>query len=665
MKQRFTFLDIRAAVNEVKDRLAGKLIQNFYTTGQRIVYIKFSNKDILLIEPGIRMHLTTSTDSGISHFCNILRKKTRREKVVSISQSGFDRVVVFELVKHKIVVEFFSGGNIFILEGDTVVEVFRVVKELDIIKNSTYVFNKVEFDFGYENFLENSFENFLPFDKPLVEDLLRKMNQKLGKDILKIKEEISNKQYQQDDINLDKMNLSKSPSYLSNEEIEIYNSVMEEFKTFIENISGFGGIVMKKKNYESFVPYDIGVTTKFESFNLAVDEYFKDRKKEKKVEDKSSKIKTKQLQYVSELEAMASDLDHKASLIQENQDLVQKIIDIHTSVAKNKIKWEDFNKFKEFEDKKGNPVSMAIVSSDFKQNMAIIKLADEFIEIDFNVSPFANIDRYHEKRKKVLEKARKTLVAMEKIVIKSKKREEKKKINRQVFWFEKFNFCFSSDSKLIFGGNNAQQNEIIVKKHLNDQDLYFHTQAAGGSSVVLKTPTEVAIEEAGLVALCMSQCWETNIVSPVWYVKGEQVSKTPPTGQYLAKGSFLIKGTKTNVNVYKLEYGLGLLFKLFDTYECDFEEVIACEGVRFVTDPKQHEVEFCLPVCGPWKIIKNYKYRVRIVPGKEKKGKMVNQIIKTFIDQSAEEHVGLIKNMTVEEFINVLPANSKIGKITK
>lgn len=222
---------------------------------------------------------------------------------------------------------------------------------------------------------------------------------------------------------------------------------------------------------------------------------------------------------------------------------------------------------------------------------------------------------------------------------------------------------------LIFGGKNAQQNEIIVKKHLQDSDLYFHTQASGGSSVVLKTPTETSIEEAGLMALCMSNCWETNVVSPVWYVKGEQVSKTPPTGQFLAKGSFLIKDNKTIVNVYKLEYGLGLLFKLFDTYDCENkdeeDDFIVFEGSRFVSDPKQHEVEFAFPLCGPWKVLKNYKYRARIVPGKKKKGKMVNQIIKGFIEQAPAELKGVVKTITVEEFINVLPANSKLGKITK
>ncbi|EOB13182.1 Serologically defined colon cancer antigen 1 [Nosema bombycis CQ1] len=670
MKQRFNFLDIRATVNEIKERLVGKFIQNYYTTGQRIIYIKFSNKDILLIEPGIRMHLTTNADTGISHFCNILRKKTRREKVVKISQCGFDRVVICELMKHKIVVEFFSGGNIFILEGDTVVEVFRVVKELDIIKNSIYVYNPVDFKFAFDDFIENTFDNFLPFDKALVDDLINKINIKTGKDILKLREEIiekHNSQSNDNDLNLDALSFSKYSKYVEKKDLIVFNEEMIIFKEFIENIGGFGGIICKKKKYESFVPYDIGVTDKFESFNLAVDEFFKDRKKEKKVEDKSSKIKNKQLQYVQELEKSAEDLSHKADIIQENKELVQQIIDIHLSVTKNKIKWEDFKKFKDFEDKKGNEASLAIVSSDFKQNTAIIKLGDEFIELDFSLTLFGNVDRYYEKRKKVLDKAKKTLVAMDTIKIKSKIKEEKKKLTRPVFWFEKFNFFFSTDKKLIIGGKNAQQNEIIVKKHLNDKDLYFHTQASGGSSVVLKEPSDISIEEAGLMALCMSKCWETNVVSPVWYVKGEQVTKTAPTGQFLTKGSFLIKDNKTNVNVYKLEYGLGLLFKLVDTYECtdEINDLIQYDGARFVIDPKEHEIEFCLPVCGPWKVLKNYTYRVRIVPGKEKKGKMVNSIIKSFVDQSKEEHIRLIKDITVEEFINGLPTNSKIGKTTK
>ncbi|EQB59919.1 rna-binding protein [Vairimorpha apis BRL 01] len=70
------------------------------------------------------------------------------------------------------------------------------------------------------------------------------------------------------------------------------------------------------------------------------------------------------------------------------------------------------------------------------------------------------------------------------------------------------------------------------------------------------------IEEASLMALCNSKCWEQQIISPVFYVSGEQVSKTPPTGQFVSKGSFIIRGNKTFINVHKLEYGLGILFKV-------------------------------------------------------------------------------------------------------
>ncbi|EQB60348.1 rna-binding protein [Vairimorpha apis BRL 01] len=57
MKQRFNFLDIRSITKELNPLLSNKFIQNIYSYQQRLFYIKFSSKHILLIEPGIRFHL--------------------------------------------------------------------------------------------------------------------------------------------------------------------------------------------------------------------------------------------------------------------------------------------------------------------------------------------------------------------------------------------------------------------------------------------------------------------------------------------------------------------------------------------------------------------------------------------------------------------------------
>lgn len=50
------------------------------------------------------------------------------------------------------------------------------------------------------------------------------------------------------------------------------------------------------------------------------------------------------------------------------------------------------------------------------------------------------------------------------------------------------------------------------------------------------------------------------MVSEVYWVFAEQVSKTAPTGMSLPSGSFMIYGKKNFINPFKLELGFGLLF---------------------------------------------------------------------------------------------------------
>src|SRR5207247_1607612 len=41
------------------------------------------------------------------------------------------------------------------------------------------------------------------------------------------------------------------------------------------------------------------------------------------------------------------------------------------------------------------------------------------------------------------------------------------------FWFEGFRWCYTSQGLLVVGGRDAASNEKLVKKHLNQGDLYF------------------------------------------------------------------------------------------------------------------------------------------------------------------------------------------------
>ena len=48
----------------------------------------------------------------------------------------------------------------------------------------------------------------------------------------------------------------------------------------------------------------------------------------------------------------------------------------------------------------------------------------------------------------------------------------------------------------------------------------------------------------------------------MYWVNAEQVSKTPPTGMYIATGSFIIRGKRNFIQPRSLTLGLTLMFNL-------------------------------------------------------------------------------------------------------
>lgn len=91
-------------------------------------------------------------------------------------------------------------------------------------------------------------------------------------------------------------------------------------------------------------------------------------------------------------------------------------------------------------------------------------------------------------------------------------------VQRKVFWFEKFMWFISSENYLVIGGRNAQQNEALVKKYMDKNDLFMHSELHGASVVVLKNPSgkpvpQLTLMEAATFEMCHSPCWEGKVLA--------------------------------------------------------------------------------------------------------------------------------------------------------
>ena len=254
------------------------------------------------------------------------------------------------------------------------------------------------------------------------------------------------------------------------------------------------------------------------------------------------------------------------------------------------------------------------------------------IEIDLTKSVDENAGTYFnlaKKAKKKLAGAKDALVVSKKKLEKLQKEEDKfmeietkkqEKKERKREWYEKFHWFISSEDFLCIGGKDATSNEIVVKKHTDKEDLVFHTDMAGSPFFIIKNgqeAKEITIEETAQAVAVYSRAWKLgHTTADVFYVKPEQVSKEAQSGEYMSKGSFMVRG-KTNYLHPKLEYAIGLLN----------DEIIG----------------------GPLTAIKKKTNKlIIIIPGKEKKSTMAKKIRSK------------LKGGDLDEIIKFLPAGGSV-----
>ncbi|RKL46362.1 Ribosome quality control complex subunit 2 [Fusarium oxysporum] len=310
----------------------------------------------------------------------------------------------------------------------------------------------------------------------------------------------------------------------------------------------------------------------------------------------------------------------KAAAIEANAERVQEAMDAVNGLLSQGMDWVDVGKLVEREKKRHNPVAEIIkLPLNLAENLITLELAEEefepeeddpyetddddsalgddestsaakgkrankalSVEINLGLSPWSNAREYFDQRKTAAVKEEKTQQqasralknAEQKITEDLKKglKQEKALLQpiRKPMWFEKFVWFISSDGYLVIGGKDAQQNEMIYKKYLRKGDVYCHADLHGASSVIIKnnpkTPDApippATLSQAGSLAVCSSNAWDSKAGMSAWWVNADQVSKSAPTGEFLPAGSFMIRGKKNFLPPAQLLLGLGVAFKI-------------------------------------------------------------------------------------------------------
>jgi len=196
------------------------------------------------------------------------------------------------------------------------------------------------------------------------------------------------------------------------------------------------------------------------------------------------------------------------------------------------------------------------------------------ITLDIRKTVEQNAALYFDKAKKLKSKAKGAREAVGKFKSQLSALEAKKAAQPEVkkselkeissrHWYEKFRWFLSSEGYLCVGGRDAGTNELLIKKHTEPHDLICHTESPGSPFFIIKTegtkPNPITVDEALQATASYSRGWKMGVAAmESYWVTPEQVSKEAQSGEFMQKGSFMVRG-KRNAKSVPLKLAIGLL----------------------------------------------------------------------------------------------------------
>ncbi|KAI9257286.1 hypothetical protein BDA99DRAFT_441428 [Phascolomyces articulosus] len=621
MKHRFNSLDIRATVSNLKERLTGLRLQNIYDVNAKTFLLKFAKPDDKEL---IRKYLRTRRVTSI--------RQLGVDRIVDFEFAGGDKSFGYHIIVEFYAAGnvIFTDDKYNILALLRVVnteDTKMAVGEVYNIQTAVSDFTKVDPE-KLQQVLRNAGpKHTLKKVLTLAYDYGPAMMEHI---ILKADLDPNMKAATEFDSSLDSpMMKALIQAFREGDEMveSTKNNVPKGYIILLDDVKPKEGEEDNRLEiYDEFHPYlykqyESRPYKEFNTFDSAVDEFFsaieaqkielKARNQEEAAMKKLEAVRKEQENRVQVLVDQQTTNVRKAQLIELNLEMVEAAITIIRNAVASQMDWRDLNELVAEEKKRGNPIADIIHALKLETNQITLLLTDpeEYdseesfddsdsdneeeekeekpkavvphkVDVEIGLTAFANARKYYDQKRSTASKHEKTLKASSK-AMKSAERKIRKDLKdtkitttinkiRKPFWFEKFLWFISTEGHLIIAGKDMQQNEMLVKRYLQKDDVYVHADLHGAASVVVKNKPENAgkpippstLFQAGIMSVCQSKAWDAKIVTSAYWVHADQVSKSAPTGEYLTTGSFMIRGKKNFLPPVQLVYGFGYLFKL-------------------------------------------------------------------------------------------------------
>jgi predicted ribosome quality control (RQC) complex YloA/Tae2 family protein len=295
----------------------------------------------------------------------------------------------------------------------------------------------------------------------------------------------------------------------------------------------------------------------FPSFSEALDAFFPVTKaaaittKREKI-PKDELIRRHRQEAVKKFDAKIAKAERAVAAIYGNYQLVSDLIGM-LSKESRKRSWQEIASALK---KSGTGIAEKIVAVHPEKASVELDLGER-VTVFVNEGIEQNAGRYYDEIKKFKRKKEGALAAMAQPVVR------KKAVKREITalkkqWYHRFRWFITSDGVVVLGGRDAGQNEELVKKYMAGGDLFVHADVHGASVVIVKGATE-RMDEVVQFAASYSGAWKSgHFTSDVYSALPSQVSKTSEHGEFLSRGSFIVRGERTYYRNVPVGIAIGL-----------------------------------------------------------------------------------------------------------
>ena len=523
-------------------------------------------------------------------FAMMLRSRVGNAELLGVEQYEFDRILEFTFADreatHTLVVELFGDGNVALVDGTgTVVDCLRTVrlKSRTVVSGATYEHPASRVNplaLGREAFGARMADS----DADVVRTLATQLN--LGG---RWAEELCTR-----------AGVEKTLDVAAADDAD-FDALFAEVEALAEEVGA--GEFDPRVYREDRRPVDVapfpleersGLEAEaFGDFQSALDAYFVALDREERTPDRpdfQAEIDEYERiidQQEAAIEAFAEEAEAergRAETLYARYDLVDEVLTTVREARREDVPWEEIEARLAEGAERGIEAAQAVVGVSPADGTVTLDLDGTRVEVDPELGVEKNADRRYRAAKAIEEKragAREALAETEEALEAVRARRAAWEaddepadggeateptdwrsmasvpVNQPDRWYDRFRWFTTTDGFLVLGGRNADQNEELVKKYLDPGDRFVHTDAHGAPVTVVKAtgPSEAARdvdipatteEQAARFAVSYSSVWtDGHFSGDAYAVDPDQVSKTPEPGEYLPKGSFVVRGERT------------------------------------------------------------------------------------------------------------------------